>query len=1262
MIPSLIELGTPEQLTLEPFPNTMRVIFSVAVTAIMITSMNAQFGPAVPISPATAWVNETFGVDLDLDGREELLTHGLNSRGMFHYDAFTESFDYVSLGTVGSIPTQVVDINVDGLPDLVDPTIPCTYRLNNGNLDFSPSANIPGLNVNYQYIQFADIDNDGDADLLALLNGGTDKIIVRRNNGTGQFGSNEELIVANNAKFRIVDFNGDGLLDLIVRLATTPSPTWQLYEQASDGTFSFATTITAMSTCHEWVIEDVDLDGLPDLLVPSPTDCTQLQWRRNLGNFAFDAGIPLPAAISSSDLAYMRILFTDVDSDGDKDMIMTKGIHADLLVNEGGLVFSIVPEWISEGPDTQSPVQKYLSLFDHDNDGTKELVYTQNKNVRVYDLPGDGSLAFELLLNEQFGYPYEPAFGDLDGNGYTDVLNINMYGWLTAYMNYGDRFKREVILMQEISSIWSVEIDDFDSDGVPDILVHTDQGVKILWNQGDLQFLPQLVAPASWTNGYNDRVIAQDLDGDGFLEILTESSGSGEAIRILRNNGNTDFVTATGTSMTVGPFHIMGFFDRDDDGSLDIIIREDDSFGQVYWMRNLGGVTFAPRQPIHPMMGRMQIMDIDGDGLQDMCFLGTVSVYPSSIVTYVRNLGGGNYAPPDTLVPPDIYLGNSNIGDIDNDGDPDIIITTSGGTTGFLMLNDGTGQFGPMESFSMPAIDGSYSVTHMVDMDDDGDRDLVYLTQTNEQYVYLENWIGDPYRAEGIVFGDLNGNGTRDPGEPNLPWATVVSSPASYIAFSDTNGSFSIHADEGTIQITSTVPNDLWQLSTAPAMFDVVLSADIPMVEGLDFGYAPVLDSSAIEIVTTVAPGPCGGTTSLYITYTNTGTRIESGSIYLDLDDARNFISSEPIPLSVGTTIEWQFQDLQHFETRVLHAVVSIPGVDQMNTTLVDEVVIQTTGTDPQEFLNTHEVILACAYDPNDKNVYPEGYGVMNALDIATEHVEYQIRFQNTGTAPATDVMLRDQLHPALDRTDIHVLGYSHPPSEIAVEPGGELVVRFNGIMLPDSSVDATGSQGYIKFRIGLHEGLPHLTTVPNQAGIYFDLNPPIITNTTGFVLVDCDLWTPEIMLTPDGSLEATVGDEYQWYLNGEILPSAVQHQILQPQQGIYTVAVLSEHGCLSESGPFNTITTSVNAPGSEGVAALVPNPVADQAFLILQEILEPHVIIEVLDMLGRQILTIPSSGTDRVIIETGGLATGTYFVRINKDGARPIILRMMKE
>jgi hypothetical protein len=151
------------------------------------------------------------------------------------------------------------------------------------------------------------------------------------------------------------------------------------------------------------------------------------------------------------------------------------------------------------------------------------------------------------------------------------------------------------------------------------------------------------------------------------------------------------------------------------------------------------------------------------------------------------------------------------------------------------------------------------------------------------------------------------------------------------------------------------------------------------------------------------------------------------------------------------------------------------------------------------------------SYDPNDKQGLPLGYGPAHYVEPRTR-LDYRIRFQNTGTDTAFAVVIRDTLAPWFDISSLRLGGSSHP---YQFEFGGEnvLVFDFQGIMLPDSNTNLEASQGFVWFSIALDDATPLETDVLNSAAIYFDFNPPIITNTTqhrvGINFLTVGLWEP---------------------------------------------------------------------------------------------------------------------------------------------------------
>jgi uncharacterized repeat protein (TIGR01451 family) len=135
------------------------------------------------------------------------------------------------------------------------------------------------------------------------------------------------------------------------------------------------------------------------------------------------------------------------------------------------------------------------------------------------------------------------------------------------------------------------------------------------------------------------------------------------------------------------------------------------------------------------------------------------------------------------------------------------------------------------------------------------------------------------------------------------------------------------------------------------------------------------------------------------------------------------------------------------------------------------------------------------SFDPNDKTGFPQGFDNEHFILPGTE-LEYMIRFQNTGNDTAFNIVVRDTLHPFLEPTSIQAGASSHPYLW-NVNERGVLTFYFNDVLLPDSTTNLLGSQGFVRFRIAHKADIILGSVIPNKAAIFFDFNAPIITNET---------------------------------------------------------------------------------------------------------------------------------------------------------------------
>jgi uncharacterized repeat protein (TIGR01451 family) len=254
---------------------------------------------------------------------------------------------------------------------------------------------------------------------------------------------------------------------------------------------------------------------------------------------------------------------------------------------------------------------------------------------------------------------------------------------------------------------------------------------------------------------------------------------------------------------------------------------------------------------------------------------------------------------------------------------------------------------------------------------------------------------------------------------------------------------------------------------------------------------------------------------SVYFTITNIGDAAMTQPLeYVVIEDAVMYMQASGGPiLGAGESITlafpangatWQLNVEQvPFHPAALLPLLAIEGcgTNQSGAFSIG-MVSQFPFGDEAEFLDIDCTANVGSYDPNDKQAMPVGYGSEHFIEPGTE-IEYMIRFQNTGTDTAFNVAIRDTLSEYLDLTSLRPGASSHS-YEYEIVGKGILKILFPNIMLPDSAANQHESNGFIQFKVKPRASVPLGTVLRNRAAIYFDFNPPIITNSV-FHTIDED-------------------------------------------------------------------------------------------------------------------------------------------------------------
>ncbi len=1150
----------------------------------------------------------------------------------------------------------VVDTDSDGDLDIFD--MEGFFHMNNGDGTFAESVEVGSFGTLH------DLNGDG---LLDLVHIGPIWLNVRFQTVNGSWPSqiSVQSELTNGLSLLRVDLDGNGDLELIAQLGTNAH---ELTYDGSDLQFG-----PAFGVADERLEFAADLDGDGDQDIVTARDMvfenrTEFSFIINTGNGLSWAP---PQALSFDARTYTH---GDYDMDGDEDIVCMSDSFFTHFENDGsGTTF--IPHLIPYAGETYRGTARSWSLhtLDLDSDGDLDITDGRDRFLNVGSHQFEGPFDPDPEWSATDGYV--PHWCDLDLDGLTDVV-ISLSNAVLWRRNLGSgQFGRlSTLLRADMGDVGMIVMEDLDHDGLEDIVVHSQGHPLFYWfkNTGGATFGSKnqiLQDPASGQGVLG----LYDLDADDDRDIVTFDPVTG-VIAWLANDGAGSFGPQTTSSITLNIEETLEVNDLDGDGAAELLVYDnsdqvDPEYGQFVHQNN-GDGTWGPAQRIettNEIANHLRsFADMNGDGRKDLLLVGCFNCEEATppILLYHPNLGNGQWGAYVGLVWAQPLLAQViDVRDMDGDTDLDLLVAST-----------------PEQDITtysyIPCLGGSvYDTLHQLV------TGRVYSAQwaalLNSQYpldigyfdidtgtMYLPNYTDSEYQLRGVLFVDSDGNGQRDVGEPGIGGTQVSATPMTVSAWSGITGEYVIPATPGTFVVNRPPALDpaIWTLTTSAAVHTVESTSEEPVQSGLDFGFIPAVDTSLVRVTLSAGTGPCASIIPIGITVTNHGTRIESGSISVHIDASSPLMNIVPTSGTIeDTIITWHFTRLSYGSSIQFRADVELPSFLLSGTLLQYRASVTTDGSTATS-QDSLEWQLACSYDPNDKQVAPVGYGTHGAIADSTQHLDYTIRFQNTGTGPAYHVRLVDQLSPELDRSRIEVIGASHTPDLITLSDDGELQVRFQYIMLPDSTSDRVGSQGFLSLRIAVDESAGHMTAIPNSASIFFDLNAPVLTNTTLTTLVDCALWQPIIDNPLPNVLQATEGDRYQWFIGEEAIGGETERLLTVEALGEYSVEVTSEYGCSALSDPFIVISLAVQEHDMHRLIVL-PNPFCSTTVIRSNRPIMPDDRIVLCNVEGRILRSLTGNGSMGVEIARDDLSSGLYFARIlSSSGTTEATVRLIVE
>jgi len=752
------------------------------------------------------------------------------------------------------------DFNQDGIPDMAvadNFSNEVFVLMGNGDGTFSLQATY-GTAGFATSIVTGDFNNDGNAD-IAVSEYNTGNVVVLLGNGDGTFKSPVTThlnygVSYSSSSIAVADFNGDGNEDLV---AASGGKFATLLLSNGDGTFnvsnySIATSgggggysqapLPSFGLAYAIATGDLDGDGTPDFVVTDTDNNNVSVFLNNSTDGFLGFHNPVMYSVGSDPTS---VTTGDLNHDGKTDIVTANGNSGTIsvLINNGSGTFNVARNFAA-GSRPLSVV-----LADINGDGKVDVVVADNGS-RLSSLPADGVpvpsplqsnySGFSILVGNGNGTFQAPAFtpvgqspssvavADLDGDSKPDIILPDYSSHtLNVLFNNTPAPTAPPSTIAVGNGPDAVVSADLNGDSVADLVVANKNSntIEVLIGNGDGSFQ----APLTYNVANSPTsVLVADVNGDGKPDILVLSDTTQiQVLTVFLGSGNGTFsggtVTTIGHNVASGP-HALAVGDFNMDGNTDVMVAGG-RYGTIslFLGNNTGSFSGPEDIPIFTAGSSLAVVssvtagDLNGDGNPDIVL--TDSLYDT--VDVLHGNGDGTFALPVRYT-----VGNSPsdvvIATLVGEGSPDLIVANGGDNTVSVLVGNGTGVFQSPQTF----LAGNYATSLAVgDFNGDGIPDIAtsnpgtLASPSNLVTILSGNGDGTFAAPKFLVAGngpvditaaDLNGDGTTD-----IVTANSLDNTLSLLMNTQAALAVNISSAGGMITVNTTPGNDTGSISVS---------------------------------------------------------------------------------------------------------------------------------------------------------------------------------------------------------------------------------------------------------------------------------------------------------------------------------------------------------------------------------------------------------------------------------------------------------------
>ncbi|MBI4404051.1 MAG: S8 family serine peptidase [Deltaproteobacteria bacterium] len=412
----------------------------------------------------------------------------------------------------------------------------------------------------------------------------------------------------------------------------------------------------------------------------------------------------------------------------------TQERHTDVLVDP-----SLHPGWprrlslICQNIMCSIPLD-HLTVADIDGDGTSEIFVGYDNKVHIFDHSGQEHPGWPQAITPGATIYGGPAVGDVDRDGAPDI--IAPAGLTYAWKADGTAIRWNTPWLGASDAL-RLAITDLDGDGFNEVIQAQWHGLLVRDQHGNI--LP------GWPVQYDERKIVQapaiaDVDGDGRKEIAFAAVDGGLLlVNLLRMDGSPMDGWPRKISGPYG-FSYPILVDLDGNGDLEIAL----SNGTTVYVFEHTGADFHG-WPVSTINNANSVTagDVDGDGDPEIIVGTTRSNYDNNRYLYVFHANGTPLPlwPIESTSSHSYFgYGAAALGDLDGDGRADIVVSSDSSSKDRRALHAFRFDKSEVQGFPKPILDwyGIFSgnTAALNDIDGDGKLNLVWMDHGLNIYVW----------------------------------------------------------------------------------------------------------------------------------------------------------------------------------------------------------------------------------------------------------------------------------------------------------------------------------------------------------------------------------------------------------------------------------------------------------------------------------------------------------------------------------------------